>query len=136
MKLAGNQSGFTLVQAIFILVVLALLGVYMVTMFTVQQSTSTLALQQARAYQAARAGVEWVVNRISVGSPPTVSVPETFVVEETGCRVTVEVVDQATVSEAGESHVLSQIKSRAESTGLTAADADYVSRTLMVTIND
>ena len=55
----NNQNGFTIVQAIFILVVLALLGTYMVRLSTVQQSTTTQALLQARAYQAARAGLEW-----------------------------------------------------------------------------
>ena len=48
----NNQNGFTIVQAIFILVVLALLGTYMVKLSAVQHSTTTQALLQARAYQA------------------------------------------------------------------------------------
>jgi len=54
-----NQAGFTLVQAIFILVVLALLGVMMMRLSGVQSSTGVFALQGARAYQAARSGLEW-----------------------------------------------------------------------------
>ncbi|WP_029910812.1 pilus assembly protein MshP [Pelobacter seleniigenes] len=63
-----NQAGFTLVQAIFILVVLALLGAAMVRLIGVQSSTSVMALQQARAYQAARSGLEWGAARASTGA--------------------------------------------------------------------
>jgi len=61
------QQGFSIVVAVFILVVLGLLGSYMVRMFGVQQTTSTYALQGARAYQAARAGLSWGAARISAG---------------------------------------------------------------------
>jgi MSHA biogenesis protein MshP len=58
-----NQRGFTLVQAIFIVVVLALLGVAMLRLSGVQSSTSVFALQGARAYQAARSGLDWAASR-------------------------------------------------------------------------
>lgn len=48
-----------LVTAIFLLVVLAALGTYMATISSVQHSTSAYGLQGARAYQAAKAGIEW-----------------------------------------------------------------------------
>jgi MSHA biogenesis protein MshP len=54
-----RSAGAGLVTAIFLLVVLAGLGVAMVTVFTSQQAASTLDEQGTRAYQAARAGVEW-----------------------------------------------------------------------------
>ncbi len=63
-----NQAGFTLVQAIFIVVVLALLGAAMVRLIGVQSSTSVMALQQARAYQAARSGLEWGAARAAAGA--------------------------------------------------------------------
>jgi MSHA biogenesis protein MshP len=56
-----RQSGVGLVTAIFLLVVLAGLGVAMVSLFTSQQASADLDLQGARAYQAARAGIEWGV---------------------------------------------------------------------------
>ncbi len=61
-----TQAGFTLVQAIFILVVLALLGAAMVRLIGVQSSTSVMALQQARAYQAAHSGLEWGAARAAI----------------------------------------------------------------------
>jgi MSHA biogenesis protein MshP len=53
------QAGFSLVSAIFLLVVLAALGAAMVNISTVHQASSALDVQGARAYQAARAGIEW-----------------------------------------------------------------------------
>ena len=63
-----NDAGFTLVQAVFILVVLALLGVVMMRLIGVQSSTSVFALQGARAYQAARSGLEWGASQASAGN--------------------------------------------------------------------
>lgn len=56
---ARRQSGFSIVSAIFLLVVLSLLGTLMLTFSTVQHSTSAQDIQGSRAYHAARAGIEW-----------------------------------------------------------------------------
>lgn len=53
------QHGFSLVSAIFLLVVIAALGTFAVTLSTTQQQSSALDVMGARAYQAARAGIEW-----------------------------------------------------------------------------
>ena len=54
-----SQKGFSLVSAIFLLVVLAFLGAAMVSFSTDQQQSSALDVMGTRAYQAARTGVEW-----------------------------------------------------------------------------
>lgn len=59
-----RQRGFALVSAIFILVVLAALGGFIVTISTSQHIGGALDVQGARAYQAARAGVEWGVYQV------------------------------------------------------------------------
>jgi len=51
--------GFAIVSAIFILVVLAALGAFILSVSSSQQIGSALDVQGVRAYQAARAGVEW-----------------------------------------------------------------------------
>ncbi|OGA20131.1 MAG: hypothetical protein A3G25_14520 [Betaproteobacteria bacterium RIFCSPLOWO2_12_FULL_63_13] len=51
--------GFSIVAAIFLLVVLAALGTAIVIVSTTQQVGSALDVQGARVYQAARAGIEW-----------------------------------------------------------------------------
>ncbi len=62
-----HQQGFSIVTAIFILVVLGLLAGYMVKLSGVQTSTFNAVLQGARAYQAAKAGIEWSIARINNG---------------------------------------------------------------------
>jgi MSHA biogenesis protein MshP len=57
----ARSAGVGLVTAIFLLVVLAALGVALVSITTSQQASAALDLQGARAYQAARAGIEWGV---------------------------------------------------------------------------
>ena len=54
-----RSRGIGIVTAIFLLVVLAGLAVAMVGVFSAQQATSALDVEGARAYQAARAGIEW-----------------------------------------------------------------------------
>lgn len=54
-----KDAGVALVTAIFLLVVLAGLGVAIVSIVTSQRSSASMDEQGSRAYQAARAGIEW-----------------------------------------------------------------------------
>jgi MSHA biogenesis protein MshP len=54
-----RQRGLGIITAIFLMVVLALLGAFMLSVTGVQQSSLQLDVQGVRAYQAARAGIEW-----------------------------------------------------------------------------
>jgi MSHA biogenesis protein MshP len=58
-----RQRGVGLASAIFLLVVLGGLTVFLLKVSGLQHSTSALDVQGARAYQAARAGMEWGVYR-------------------------------------------------------------------------
>lgn len=60
---AAGARGAALVSAIFLLVVLAAVGAYMLTLSGVEQSTANRALLAARAHYAARAGIEWGIHR-------------------------------------------------------------------------
>lgn len=64
----NKQSGFTLITAIFLLVVVALLSSYIVSLRTVQQQTLVYGVQGARAMQAARAGIEWGIFQAIPGA--------------------------------------------------------------------
>ncbi|WP_310451574.1 pilus assembly PilX N-terminal domain-containing protein [Sulfuritalea sp.] len=61
---AERIRGFAIVSAIFILVVLAALGAFIVNISTSQQIGSALDVQGVRAYQAARAGLEWGLYQV------------------------------------------------------------------------
>jgi MSHA biogenesis protein MshP len=53
------QHGFAAIAAIFLVLMLAALGAFMVGFSNTQQLTSAQDLQGSRAYWAARAGLEW-----------------------------------------------------------------------------
>jgi MSHA biogenesis protein MshP len=53
------QNGFLVIAAVFLVVVLAALVGYLMTASTTSQAASAADLNSARAYQAARAGIEW-----------------------------------------------------------------------------
>ena len=59
MRSCARGSGFALPSAIFLLVILAALGAFILTVSTSQHMGAALDVQGARAYQAARAGIEW-----------------------------------------------------------------------------
>lgn len=63
-SVTARIRGFAIVSAIFILVVLAALGAFIVNISTSQQIGSAIDVLGARAYQAARAGIEWGLYRV------------------------------------------------------------------------
>lgn len=58
-RLPRRASGFALILALFMLVSLAAIGAYMLTVSTGQVEAGVQDEQGNRAYQAARAGIEW-----------------------------------------------------------------------------
>lgn len=69
--------GFSLVTAVFLLVVLAALGAFILTVSGLLSSSATLDVKGARAYQAARAGIEWgAYTMLRPPAPPACSVTD------------------------------------------------------------
>lgn len=66
---APKQKGFAAIAAIFLVVVLAALGGFMVTFSNTQQLTSAQDVQGSRAYWAARAGLEWAIAGVFATAP-------------------------------------------------------------------
>lgn len=66
------QCGFALVSAIFLLVILASLGAFMLTFSNTQQLTSAQDIQGSRAYWAAKGGIQWAASRLK---PPATACP-------------------------------------------------------------
>ena len=74
------QRGFSIITGVFLMVVLALLGAYMLSVTGIQQSSSQLDIQGSRAYQAARAGVDWGAWQVldpnnAIGTPALPACP-------------------------------------------------------------
>ena len=127
------QLGFSLISAIFLLVVIAALGTFAVTLSTTQQQSAALDVLGARAYQASKAGIEWGAYQVlrNGGCPasPTVlaALPNTLA----SFRVQVDC-SSAAVSEVSATITIYQLTSTA--TQGAVATPDYVERQMSVTI--
>lgn len=60
-----RSRGFALASGIFLLVILALLGAFMLNMSNTQHLTSAQDMQGSRAYRAARMGLEWAAATLA-----------------------------------------------------------------------
>ncbi len=70
--------GFAALAAVFLLVVLAALGAFMVSVSNAQQLGAAQDLQSTRAYWAARAGLEWAFGAVAANPgacPASAGVP-------------------------------------------------------------
>lgn len=72
------DRGFTLVTVVFVLVVLALLGTGLARISVRQQLGSAAEVEQARAMQAARAGLEWAAFQVLRNPAPPAAAPACF----------------------------------------------------------
>lgn len=125
------QRGFSLITAIFLLVVLAGLGTMSVTFFTAQQQSSALDVLGSRAYQAARAGIEWGAYQVTVPNCP--AGPSSIPMGGTLSSFSVNVWCSATAaSEAAATITVYSISSVA--TQGVAGQSNYVERVMNATI--
>ncbi|MCR4303399.1 MAG: hypothetical protein NUV63_04105 [Gallionella sp.] len=134
-----HERGFALVAAIFIVVVLAMLGIMMVTIGGMERATASAAVQGTRAFYAARSGIEWGIfqampptSSCAASSSFTLTVPglDSFNVT-VQCALTPPGIQHR---ERGDTYNVYVVTSTATSGNF--GDADYVSRTLQVTVTD
>lgn len=138
-----RQRGFALVAAIFIVVVLAVLGVMMVTLSGVQRATATAAVQGARAYHAARAGVEWGIygalnNTVATcgnsPSPPNPPTTNNFNLAVNGLNGFAVTVDCGYTEHRESSATYNVYVINATATSGAFGSDSFVSRTLRTTV--
>lgn len=65
-----KEKGFAIISAVVIVVLLAIFGVAMALMGFLQQRQSALDLDTARAYQAAKTGIDWGLYQIQTPATP------------------------------------------------------------------
>lgn len=125
-----RARGFSLVAALFLVVVVAALGVFAVRVGMAQQQTVNLALLGARALAAANSGIEYGAYRALTDS---VCAPATLNMSEAGLNgFTVNVTCSDTShSESGGSVTVYRIEALA--TYGTYGQPDYVSRRVFAT---
>ncbi len=142
------QRGFSLVSAIFLLVVIAALGTFAVTLSTTQHQSAALDVMGSRAYQASRAGIEWAAFQITQSSVPVVGSGVAAACQDgtplplqpalpAGTQLSafsVNVACSAVQYVDGASGWLYQVSSVAATQGLAAGNPGYVERQMQVSI--
>lgn len=143
-----NQSGFTLPATIFILVILATISAFLLTISAVSHASSSLALQGARAYYAAYSGLEWATYQATTSSghgaicDTSAGGKETTfdIVSPTGTGLaggfSVKVIckDGSVNYTESTTYVLDQITVTATTKGVNPGEPDYATRTLTATV--
>ena len=130
---APQQSGFALVAAMFVIIIIALVIAAMMRMAGNQHGTNSMAIQQARAYEAARSGLEWGISRALAGSclaSKTLVMTGSNLSEFEGVRVTCSV---NAYSEDGATVNIYQLTATAQN-GLPGSRPDYAFRSLTAVV--
>ncbi len=131
----ASGRGFALVPALFLIVVIALLTAAAVRVTTAQQQTVSLALQQARALSAARAGIDWAAYTATQQSSPSCAGGTLNFSAGALAGYTVVVTCTSTsYTDAGGSYLSSTIAATA--TYGTYGTADYVKRFVQATFTN
>lgn len=117
------QQGFAAIAAIFLVVLLAALGGFMLTFSNTQQLTAAQDVQGSRAYWAARAGLAWAVAKIV--ATPACPTGSPTAVDGFGVSVTCT---PTTYVDGADTVVIYRLESRA-SLG-TAGSPNYVERSV------
>jgi len=136
-----SQHGFVLASAIFLLVIMAALAAFMVQVTVASQTASAQDIQGARAYQAARIGIEAGLYAVHVtGNCPVVSQTQTNIPGLAGFTVTWACTSYP-FTESAVDKTIWQITSTActtsgagcpSATAAEVAGPDYVERQLVV----
>jgi MSHA biogenesis protein MshP len=139
------QRGFSIITAIFLLVVLAGLGAAMLTFSNIQHQSSAMDVLGSRAYQAARAGIEWAAYGVSktnsgvewtdcAAKTPAASFPADGVLGGTLSAFTVNVYcSRLVASEVGASpsgNIWIYTVTASAVTGGSAGDPNYIERVI------
>lgn len=123
-------------MALFLLVVVALLSVYMISLRSVQQQTLVYGVQGARAMQAARTGLEWGIYRsLAANACPAAglvfTLPDATLSAFTitvGCTSSAHVEGATTINTF-------QLRAVAQTNAIAFGSLDFVSRQLDASVS-
>lgn len=124
------QRGFAAVAAVFVLVLLAGLGAFLVTFSNTQQVNSAQDLQGSRAYWAARAGIEWALGSLALNPAACPTPPNPFTVDGFTLAFTCSALS---FDESGATRVVYSLTSNA-SQGTAPGGVAYVERNVSATV--
>ena len=131
----SKQKGINLISAIFLLVIIAGIGIFMFNIGNVQRQTSAFSIMSSRALYAAESGVQWGIHAV-LQTNDCSAFPDTFNISDgviTQFSVTVTCVP-STHTENPDTYNVFQLSARA--TSGSVGDPAYFSRTLRASVTD
>lgn len=129
-----RQKGITLIGAIFVLVIVSMLGIFLVNITNSQRQSVLMNLQSARAYQAANAGIEWGISRLINASSCAASTELANTINNFTVTVTCTELNPGGYNEAGETINIYRVSSLSEYGVYT--QSNYISRQLETIIHN
>ncbi len=128
----NRARGFSLVTAMFIMIIVALLVASVARISGQSRQAGVLQLSEARAFQAAQTGLEWGLYQLQGGNCP--ASPTTFQVGGDLADFQIQVsCARRDYTENGASIAIFDLTSTA-TRGTLGVDADYVSRQVQLTV--
>jgi MSHA biogenesis protein MshP len=137
------QAGFAAIAAIFLVVVLAALGGFMLTFSNTEHITSAQDVQGSRAYWAARAGLEWGLSRVLSDPTLCTAAATTALVPTVATPVVLAAVDGFALSiqcarnsytEASSSLVIYHLTVDAHLAGAAVGSVGYIERSVSASV--
>lgn len=132
----STQHGFAAIAAIFLVLVLAAFGAFMVSFSNTQQLNSAQDVQGSRAYWAARAGLEWAVASAPAGATACWSTTPPASVDGFALAVSCAVAsytDRIANGDIGTVYVF-QLTSSAHPAGSSVGSVGYVERSVSTSL--
>ena len=127
------QQGVALMAALFLVVVLAVLGLVATRLSVVQSHSVSLSLQSARALQAAQSGIEYAAYRALVAGS---CAPASFTYSEGGLAGFDVAVDCTVTAHAEGAAVTNVFALQAFASYGNYGSPDYASRRMRATVTD
>jgi MSHA biogenesis protein MshP len=133
MREERTAKGFTLVSALFLIVVVSLAGAFLVSLVGVERRTSSLGLLGARAFRAAQSGLEWGIAKAV--ADPSGCPAATLALAEAGLRGYSVVVSCSKSRHQDGARLITTFALAAQAEHGVLGDADYASRRLRATVS-
>jgi MSHA biogenesis protein MshP len=138
-RVRSGSAGFALMAALFIIVTLAAIAAYLLTISTGQVAAASQDEQASRAYQAARAGIDWAAYGVLRNSPASCTASQTIPLHQglEGFWVQVNCSQIGTETEGGSSvdiFLVTATGCNRAACGPANTDATYVERQLQLTL--
>ncbi len=139
--IAPREKGFSIVAALFVVVILALIGSYIVSISALTNTSENLNIQGVKAYYAAKSGLEWGVYKVAPSAASGGGAPYNCPASPTNLTFTqgglngftsTVTCTQSSFTEAGATYHIFQIKATGQYG--TVDNIDYVFRELYANI--